>query len=68
MDGKRMYVRSTCTAEQADQEETRRKIEHNKELERRLDEIEDWLMDTPFNHPEFQTKVEERNNLLIQIK
>lgn len=65
---KRMYVRSIGTVEQAAREEARRKIELNKELERRLEEIEDWLMDTPFNHPDFQTKVEERNNLLIRIK
>ncbi|MDX9747435.1 MAG: hypothetical protein RBT57_02940 [Paludibacter sp.] len=65
---KRMYVRSIGTVEQSDRERRRKEIELNKELERRLEEIEDWLMDTPFNHPDFQTKVEERNNLLIRIK
>jgi hypothetical protein len=43
-------------------------IERNNRLLRRLEKIEDWLMDNPFNHPEFEKKVEERNNLLIRIK
>lgn len=32
-----------------------------------LDQIEDWLFDNPFTHPDFEKKVEERNNLLITI-
>ncbi|MEA4981441.1 MAG: hypothetical protein VB066_01860 [Paludibacter sp.] len=32
-----------------------------------LDQIEDWLFDNPFTHPDFEKKVDERNNLLITI-
>jgi len=38
-----------------------------KRLEKRLCEVEDWLMENPFTHPKFEKMVEERNNILARI-
>lgn len=34
---------------------------------KRLEEIEDWLIHNPFTHPEFQSYVEERNNISVVV-
>lgn len=39
---------------------------YNKAI-KELDKIEDWILDNPFTHPDFEKKVEERNDLLITI-
>ena len=42
-------------------------LKRKQEAERKLDEIEDILLDLPFTDPKFETLVQERNNLLIII-
>lgn len=33
------------------------------QLEKQLDEIEEWLLDNPYTHPDFEKKVQDRNNI-----
>lgn len=49
-----------------------RDIEENREekynnASKRIEEVENWLMDNPYTHDDFEKHVEERNNLLITI-
>ena len=44
-----------------------RENEKRKKAQKRIDEIEDILLELPFNDPKFETLVQERNNLLIII-
>lgn len=39
-----------------------------KNAEKRIAEIEETLLEMPFNDPQFQKLVSERNNLLIILK
>lgn len=52
---------------QMDRESDDRRRARIKRLEKRLCKIEDWLMENPFTHPEFEKMVEERNNILTRI-
>ncbi len=44
-----------------------RENEKRKKAQERIDEIEDILLELPFNEPEFEELVYERNNLLILV-
>ena len=37
------------------------------ELENRLYEVENWILDNPYTHPDFHKMVEERNNISTQL-
>lgn len=54
-------------SKQMDRESNDKRRSRIKELEKRLCEIEDWLMENPFNHPDFEKMVEERNQILVRI-
>jgi hypothetical protein len=36
-------------------------------LEKRLDEIENWMIENAYTHPDFQKYVEERNYITTQL-
>lgn len=44
-----------------------RENEKRKKAQERIDEIEDILLELPFNDPQFEKLVYERNNLLILV-
>ena len=52
-----------------DQIDENRKL-RKMQLEKQLDDIEEWLLDNSFTHPDFEKKVLERNriNTLLSIK
>jgi len=52
---------------QMDREFVDKRQQRIKRLEKRLCEIEDWLMEQPFTHPEYEKMVGERNNILTRI-
>lgn len=64
---KRQYVRSKPSPLAADYERNQKAHDRKKKDLQRLEELEDLMMETPFNDPSFQKYVEERNNLLIKI-
>ena len=63
----RKFAHLGSNARQMDRESNDRRRARIKRLEKRLCEVEDWLMDNPFTHPEFEKMVEERNNILARI-
>lgn len=64
---KRMYVRSKPSPLAADFERDQKRLKTKKGLQKRLEWLEEWMMNNPFTHPDFEKHVHERNNLLIRI-
>jgi len=52
----------------ADEQRRQHREQSCEQLMHELETTEDWLMDNPFNHPDYQNKVYHRNNLLIKIE
>lgn len=46
---------------------TENKLKKLSEMEKRLEEVEDWLLENSFLHPDFSKYVDERNQLTTQL-
>lgn len=44
------------------------KLDEISKLQTRYDEIEEWLIDNPYMHPEWEVHMKERNDLELQIE
>lgn len=45
-----------------------KRIQRKAKLEKQLDEVEEWLLDNPYTHPDFEKQVQLRNNLNSSLK